>query len=80
MAQPTTIRELIALWPSRKALADEVGTTVDRVHKWAVVGAIPARFHYDVIHAGNLRGFALSAELLVGLHKRADTTQTQGAA
>lgn len=81
MKHPTTIRELIDLWPSRKALAEDVSTTLDRVHKWAVVGAIPARFHFAVIEAAKARGFSLSADTIVTLHKRADAPATdRGAA
>lgn len=63
-----TIKELIDLWPTRRELAEEVQTTVDRVHKWAQAGAIPARFHARFLRAAHLRGFDISAATLVQLH------------
>lgn len=62
------VRGLIDLWPTRRELADEVFTTVDRVHKWAQSGAIPARFHARFLRAADLRGFDVTAEVLVRLH------------
>lgn len=72
MSEIQTIKALIDLWPSRKILADEIGTTVDRVHKWAQHGAIPARFHAVIIRVGAQRGFRITAENMVALHDQSD--------
>ena len=75
MEQISTIRDLIDLWPTRAALADDLSrlcpsapASVDQVHKWPRSGAIPARFHYALIQCGQARGFPVTADLLVRLH------------
>jgi hypothetical protein len=65
-----TTKDLIDLWPSRRALADEVGVSADRVHKWALSNAIPAGFHALVIEYGVARGFPVDANLIVRLHAK----------
>lgn len=80
MTEPKTVKALIDLWPARKELASDIGTTVDRVHKWAAAGAVPARFHQRIIDAGARRGFPLSANLLVRLHDIAAGTPSEDAA
>lgn len=68
MEQISTVRGLIDLWETRKVLADEVGVSADRVHKWAQVGSIPARYHWKVLEAAARRGLTLSADDIVRLH------------
>jgi hypothetical protein len=73
MRQPNTIKELIDLWATRKDLADDISflgdaVTVERVHKWAQSGAIPARYHLAVISAAERRGFPVCALDLAVLH------------
>lgn len=70
MDEISTVRAVIDLWPSRKALAEAVGASVAAVHKWAQAGAIPARFHQSVIDAGQAQGLPLTAEMMVRLHAR----------
>lgn len=65
---PTTVRELIDLWPSRRELADDIGTTVERVQKWARFQSIPAKYHLAVLEAAERRGLAVTADLIVRLH------------
>lgn len=64
------IRSLIDAWPTRRALAEDIGTSADRVHKWAASNAIPASFHAAVIAQGRARGIPVDAELMVQLHAK----------
>lgn len=73
--RPTTIRDLINLWPSRAMLAADLtaglpGRTVTagQVHKWAAHGSIPPRYHAALICAGQARGLSVDAALVVQLH------------
>lgn len=68
MNPPDSIRALIDLWPTRRDLAEDVPTTVDRVHKWAVKNNIPSRYHNSVLLAARRRGFPVDAEQLIRLH------------
>lgn len=75
MEHIASIRDLIALWPNRKVLADDITesgypVTVDRVHKWAQSESIPARFHGPLLRAAAKRGFSVRADDLVRLHDR----------
>lgn len=66
----STIKSLIDEWPTRRALAEDVGVSADRVHKWAASNAIPASFHASVIAHGVARGIAIDAETMVRLHAK----------
>jgi len=68
MENISNITAIIDLWPKRAALAEDIGVSTDRVHKWAQKSAIPARFHFAIIEAAQARGFAVDADLLVRLH------------
>lgn len=75
MTELNDIKQVINLWPTRAALAEDISracgsgsVNVAQVHKWAQAGAIPARFHAAVIRAGRQRGFNVSADLMVLLH------------
>ena len=63
-----SIKALIDLWPARKDLAADIDVSLDRVHKWAQTGAIPARFWGRVLKAALARGFEISSDDLVRLH------------
>lgn len=68
MSNLVSIKQLIDLWPSRKALAEDIDTSKDRVDKWAQSGSIPAKFHAAVLKAAAARSFIITAEDLVRLH------------
>lgn len=80
MEKILSIRDLVNLWPTRAAMADDirdvlhmvgandVRVTTAQVHKWAENGSIPPRYHQAIFAAGRRRGFALSAELIIALH------------
>ena len=68
-------RDLINLWPTRKALAEDMNrmtptqpVSVAQCHKWSETQSIPAKHHYTLIQCGQARGFPITAELLVQLH------------
>lgn len=76
MKELTPIQALIAEWPTRQALADEVGAKVDAVHKWAASGRIPSGWQAEVVSAAQRRGFAhVTAEWMLEQH-----SQTRSAA
>ena len=73
----STIRDVIDLWPTRAALAEEMNVhlpdvgprvTSEQVHKWAQKRAIPARYHKALLAAGQLRGLPITAGQIVDLH------------
>jgi ribosomal protein S16 len=75
MSTLNSIRAVIDLWPTRKDLAVDLCLNTDRIHKWAQVGAIPAKYHLALINAGAARGFPISADLLAQLHAVADSAE-----
>jgi hypothetical protein len=68
MEQISSVRDLIDLWPARKGLADACGVPVARVHKWAEVGSIPAKYHLAVLNSALGAGYPVTADLMVRLH------------
>ena len=72
MAQENPIKELIDTWPTRKALADEIGARTDAVHKWAAAGRIPADWQAAVLSAARKQDKLahVTAEWLVDQHRR----------
>lgn len=77
LSEISTIRDLVNLWPTRADLAADVrdafpGLTVSvhQVHKWAEKQSIPARYHYPVFKAAEVRGFEVTAEKIAQMHSR----------
>jgi hypothetical protein len=74
MEKSYTPRDIINLWPTRAALAEDISaviaTTVSsgKVHKWAANQSIPAMYHDAVVRAAHRRGYDLSAERLMAAH------------
>lgn len=65
------ITGLIDRWPSRKALADEIGATEAQVHKWARFGRIPSEWQYPVMQAARDHGIdEVTAEWMLAAHQR----------
>ncbi len=62
------ISNLLAAWPTRAALAADLGVSVDRVHKWAQSGSIPSRYQLGVLEAASRRSIPLTADELVRLN------------
>ncbi|MEN9062868.1 hypothetical protein [Ponticoccus litoralis] len=79
MSNIETIRELLALWPSRRDIVAELAmvhpglnVTLHRVNKWAETGSIPAKYHLALIRSAKRRSLPVTAELLVKLHAPAE--------
>jgi hypothetical protein len=53
--------------------------TVERVHKWAKRGVIPATYHGRVLRAAAKRGIALTAADLVAAHDPSTPTEEDAA-
>jgi hypothetical protein len=69
MSSKSSIRSLIDEWPSRKALAAEIGANTEAVHKWALSGRIPPRWQAKVISAAQQRGlWHVTAEWMILQH------------
>ena len=69
----TSVKQIIDLWPSRAALAGAIRSSegavpLDRVHKWAQTGSIPARYWAALISSARAQGFVLTADDLVAVH------------
>jgi hypothetical protein len=68
MEQISTIKSLLALWPSRRVIADDTGASLDAVNKWPVQNSIPARFHAALLDSAERNAIPLTAGLLAQLH------------
>lgn len=69
MQDPNDIKQLIGRWPSRKIFADEVGSDLAAVHKWAQVGRIPSGRQQHVVRAALARGFEdITPEWMLAVH------------
>lgn len=70
MSQITSFRSIIELWPSREAMASDVGATVPRVTKWGQRNNIPAEWWSAVLGTDRATAAGLSAEKLTMLAAR----------
>ena len=75
MAEISSVRDLVNLWPTRSELAQDLMSTCSslkvttaQVHKWAEKGSIPPKYQHSILVAGRRRGFDITAELIVSLH------------
>ena len=59
--QVASFRDVIDLWPSRLAFADDLGVAVDRVHKWAQIGGVRAEFFAAILDSAERRGLHVTA-------------------
>jgi hypothetical protein len=65
------VTELINAMRPRKALADEIGASVEQVHKWAQFGRIPSEWQLSVIQAASRRGLSeIDAAWMLNAHDR----------
>lgn len=69
----TDVPSLIAQWPTRQEFAAAVGVPVERVHKWAKNGSIPAWNQAAVLRACEGRGVEISPRELIEMHAKRDT-------
>jgi hypothetical protein len=58
-------QEIINRWPSRRALAEDVGVNLYAVHHWHNRNRIPAEYDAALLVAAGRRGIALGFEELV---------------
>ena len=71
MSNETPIRDLIDTWPTRKALAEEIGANPDAVHKWAASGRIPSDWQAAVVIAARDNGLDhITADWMLEKHRR----------
>lgn len=71
MTEESPIRELIDRWPTRREMADDVGSKEAAVHKWARAGRIPSQRQAAVVEAARRRGFDdVTAEWMLLAHAR----------
>ena len=72
MSNENPIRALIDTWPTRKALADEIGASPDAVHKWAASGRIPSDWQAAVVIAARNNGLHhVNGDWMIERHQRA---------
>ena len=71
MCMSKKITNLIDQWKPRKVLADEIGASVDQVHKWAQFGRIPAEWQLSVINAAMRKGLmGIDGDWMARAHHR----------
>lgn len=72
--EKTPIKSLIDQWPTRRALADDIGAKVAAVHKWAEANRIPARWQASVVRAAQARGMHdINGDWMVEAHSQEAT-------
>lgn len=70
--QPSTA-ELIDRWPSRAALANDIGDkNAERINKWAQSGNIPSWELEAVLKSARLRGVPLTPDELIRAQRKRD--------
>lgn len=64
--------QIIDLWPSISAFADDIGQKADTVRRWRLRDEIPLKHWNDTAKAAKLRGHTgISTELLLRISRRA---------
>ena len=65
------VTKLIDSWKPRRALANEIGASVEQVHKWAKFGRIPSDWQLPVIEAAMRKGIeGIDANWMLRAHSR----------
>lgn len=80
MVTETPILDILNLWPSRKALADDARVPLIVVHRWHQRRSIPPGYDARLIDAAAARGIPLSALDLVNARALRDHTGHSGGA
>jgi hypothetical protein len=65
MTTPSSFSEVIDLWPSIAELARDIGEPYETVRQWRLRDSVPARALDKIKRAAGLRGFDLSADVLM---------------
>lgn len=72
----SSIKDLMARWPSRTEFAQDVGAPPSIVHKWFSSDRIPARWQARVVRAAVSRGFSdITAEWMLRVHAEKEAKQ-----
>lgn len=53
-------KQILALWPSRSAVADDTGRSLEAVHNWIKRNRIPADAFVPLADAASSRGLKVS--------------------
>jgi hypothetical protein len=73
------VSDVFAFWPTDADLGRDIGISYPTVSAWKQRGSIPAPYWRDVIRAARRRGHPeVTAELLVDLHAREETSGVPG--
>jgi len=70
MSEIASFRAVIELWPSREALASEIGARSSAVSKWWQRDRIPSEYWLAVLGSPKAQAARLSSELLADLAAR----------
>ncbi|MGI9338344.1 MAG: carph-isopro domain-containing protein [Gammaproteobacteria bacterium] len=65
-----SFKQIVDLWPSVNALADDLGESPAAVYKWRTRNNIPVNHWLTLIEAGEKRGFSINPRFLIGLVDR----------
>ena len=75
-----TVKDLISLWPTLTALAEDVGEADGTVRQWARRESIPARAWARVCNAAKRRSIkGVSPEVLAAIHDDVPTPERKSA-
>lgn len=58
------MEQVLRIWPTVKALADDLGVKYTTVHSWVRRGRIPAAYDLALLRASRARGHVLTLEQL----------------
>lgn len=70
MAQISSFRDVVALWPSPAVMASDIGAGVAAVRKWPQRDVIPAEWWVPILQTDVARRSGITAELLATLAAR----------
>lgn len=70
MSDLTSFRGIIELWPSREAMASEIGAGASAVSKWWQRDSIPDEWWSAVLGTSTAADAGITANMLVGLAAR----------
>lgn len=65
-----TFREIVELWPSPDALAEDIGAKFETVRKWRQRDNIPAEWWLPVIDAAKARNLVLTSDQFAAIAAR----------
>lgn len=75
---PSSVKDLMGLWPSLVEFSADVPAGYETVRQWFKRQSIPVRYWPDVIAGASRRGLeGVTSDLLMKLHIRADERTSQ---